>query len=746
MGREKNPTYAKSKLPDGRKITVTEHCTKVSDVAGGYGAEIGLENNARLVGLFHDFGKRGQLFQGVLDGREHGVDHALPGAAFLWNNDEHTPSMVIEAIAAHHCGLASAETLAGLMKAAYNGGQEEEVSSARGRVSIVGREQYVTAFSEMVTEAKLKTLPSPKKALYGKPGWKSRLHRMMTTRFLLSCQVDADYSVSQWEEDQDGSIFGKNRIENVDTLIERLNCYRAGIKATSKAAQNITELRDMVFEDCTCAGADTQSDTLSLTAPTGAGKTLGMISLALQRCRSDPSKQRIILVLPYLSLVEQVADIVKEIIPGTIVDTSQAEQTEESWVQAKNWNAPCVITTSVQFFGSLLSDRPASCRKLHNMANAVIILDEVQTLPNAVVRYAAQTLHWLAEEYNSCVVLSTATQPALDRLPDTDWSAKEVIRDVPACFALAIPKKYEALPGSVNLRELARMAAAQGDNVCIITNLRRHARTVYEALTEEHEEGVYLLSTDLCPAHRLAIISEIKSRQRDGLPVYVAATQCIEAGVDLDFERVYRAWGPLPSIVQAAGRQNRNGRYLNTTTVIFEPERERKGERLYPDPGYEFQALLARALYAEGADLATVQAVACYYGRLYHNFSEPEELETALTEVDYSEVADKARLIQDSGRQVIVPYKGRRALFDEIRAAVNTGKVGKKHLAAAAGITVQSYNPAVADHCAELVIHRWSGEDIQTGVYILLEGHEGCYNEKTGLDISSLDSSAISFV
>ena len=119
MDSEKNPTYAKSKLPDGRKITVTEHCTKVSDVAGGYGAEIGLENNARLVGLFHDFGKRGQLFQGVLDGREHGVDHALPGAAFLWNNDEHIPSMVIEAIAAHHCGLASAEIIQSFQSILY---------------------------------------------------------------------------------------------------------------------------------------------------------------------------------------------------------------------------------------------------------------------------------------------------------------------------------------------------------------------------------------------------------------------------------------------------------------------------------------------------------------------------------------------------------------------------------------------------------------------------------------------------
>lgn len=733
-------TYlAKSSSYDGHPVSVREHNLDVAYLARLYGEPLHMAHRAELAGLLHDFGKYGELFADVLSGEATGIDHAGPGAALLYrpSGSNHVRD-IIEAVAGHHGGLVPLERLEGYLRGILTG-DDVPVSPDGRHPSVSGKTAIAAAldvFQEEVPGYRTvaDSLEPMLSVLRDGADWKDRLGYMLAARYLMSCLVDADWSASAFTESGDESDRAEGPGLDVVSCMSRLEAYRDGVRAGSRANPSVNSVRDQVYRDCGIAG-DGTARLMTLTAPTGSAKTLGMLHFALRRMARDSSKRRIIIVLPYLTLTNQVADVVKQIFPDVLVDTSQNHDPDVDRSLSSRWTSPVTVTTTVQFFGSLFSNRTGDLRKVHRISDAVVLFDEVQSLPHSISLHAMQALRNISEWFNDDILLSTATQPAYASLDGLDWAAEEVIRDVPALFG--------QMPGTglafdlrpVPLAGIAREAAGFR-NSCVIVNLKRHAMAIHDAWLDAGVENVFLLSTQLCPAHRRHVIEEIRRLQSDGKTVHVVSTQCIEAGVDLDFEQVFRALAPLPSLVQSAGRQNRNGRYAVGNVRVFVPEAMSRGERLYPGDDYERQAVIVKRLLGDtgvGDRVGGLDGIRAYYEALFSSARTPKPLEIALNELDYEAYARESRLIRNSGLSVVVPYD--KTAYLELLGAVHDGSVKRGQLAGTAHTTVQSYDRAnVERHCAEVLLtNRRTGAVTSTGTWILLGGHEGCYRPDAGL-------------
>jgi CRISPR/Cas system-associated endonuclease/helicase Cas3 len=327
----------------------------------------------------------------------------------------------------------------------------------------------------------------------------------------------------------------------------------------------------------------------------------------------------------------------------------------------------------------LFSNRPSACRKLHRLAQSVILLDEVQTLPTGLAVPTLATLSRLAERYpyRATVVFATATQPAFGHLGEYvakgcagGWRPTEITRQSLRLSRTTVtwPKPDEHLSWSDLAGKLGRDECSQ---VLCIVNLKRHAISLFDDLSKESvpDEGLFHLSTNMCPAHRKDVLAEVRRRLKSGAPCRLISTQCVEAGVDVDFPVVYRAWGPLDSIAQAAGRCNRNGLLPERGRMrVFVPEDER-----YPPGAYEQAASVARILAASGEPNIDDPALFQEYFRQLYDIARPAERNEALSEAirrkDFIEVARLYRLIEKDAVNVLVPYDADLflALVDEAR-------------------------------------------------------------------------------
>lgn len=720
--------YAKSDW----KTTVKAHCDDVARLAESYGREIGMEHLAGTAALFHDAAKYADLFQDVLHKKAAGVDHACTGAAMFDLVTRRKCRHGVEAIAGHHDRIRSYPWLRPVLDEIQSSKPSPSIPSGKqpaaygqaGLAAILERFKSERPDFEFQT---LETLPATGN------DWKSKLEYMLDARFLLSCLVDADYTSSRMESDGVPVVSPREKEFPARTYLENLRRYRSDVVKNSKADPKKNRLRNTIYDDCATAGKTPTDRFYTLTAPTGSGKTLGMLKFALERCAADPSKKRIIIVLPFLSISDQVEKIVRQIIPDCVVDNSQVDLDEDRREAAERWDADCIVTTTVQFFGSLFSDRPADCRKLHRMANAMLLFDEVQALPYSLSRALMHSLSHVSEKYNACICLSTATQPAYGKIKNLGFTAREIIRDVGTCFAEANTTGIEFREKPASLESIAE-EATRYNNVCVIVNLKSHADAVYARWTAKNVENTFMLSTNIAPADRKTALDEIRRLQSEGRPVRVVSTQCIEAGIDLDFGKIFRTLAPLTALIQAAGRQNRNGTRPAGHITVFEPDTPSK----YPDPDYERRSVLVKILLSEGMDVNSLNAVATYYERLFTDLDRRESYMSGLETLDFENFAAETRLIRRSGFRVIVPCESDIATYQSILNAMSDGTVTRGHLRKAAKITVQTYDEkGVRNHCTELLIHnRKTGAEIRTGIYILLNGHETCYDRRTGLRLS----------
>lgn len=746
------------KEPQGKKeyyaksnplILNKDHLAEVGKLAERYGEEIGRKEEGGVAGRLHDFGKYSDRFQGVLLGTHHGIDHAVGGAVYLYlrkNKARVRYTSVIESILGHHDGLRSMDEL------------NERWQAENYAACLTQKEPALSTKEEYLNAAKaFGTYHFPKFSAPELPGpaFDYPVEAMLDTRMLFSCLVDADYTISALEKNPEYLKESVGQALDAEASLRTLFQHMDELRKTSTAKESLNRLREQVFTTCGDMGERCEPGLFRLTAPTGVGKTMAMLYFALRHCQTH-GLRRIIVVLPFLTLAEQTEEEYKKLIPGLLVDHSQKDLPEEARELAARWDAPLVITTSVRFFESLFSDRPTTCRKLHHIANSVVLFDEAQSLPAQLAPATLRAVHRLCERYHCTMLFSTATQPEFGALPPLQkgnksvWEPIELLPDHADLYhQMHRVNAVWCLEKDTLLADIAEEMAQQS-SVCAIVNLRRHARTLFQQLSKAcggEKESLFLLSTDLCPAHRLEVVETIKKRLKQGQPCRVVATQCIEAGVDLDFDAMYRALAPLEAIIQAAGRCNRNGRLPNGGQLtVFIPDEMGK---LYPGGEYERAANVVKDLWSKtrrGLDLDDPALIAEYYALLFAGSKEDPALKQALTQKNYPAVREAYQLIRQQGIQVIVPW-GKPENFQAIaKEALDHGLSGEL-LRKAAPITVSCFEREwVEQHATPLYyINRRYGQKTESGYYVLNTGHERYYDSVVGLQIQS-ETSGFSFL
>lgn len=682
------------------------------------------------MGQLHDFGKYSLLFEEVLEHERVHVNHAVPGAAVVYERygGKKAARMLAIPIAAHHSELCEGTAL---WKRVLSG-DGEPYDNNGDEISLYGRQALADAFDVFCKEIAISSArPVPPDYCTAED---QDLAYMLYERMLFSALVDADYSASAEHFAPDYLATHTGAPLDAQKAWARLLDLRSKKQRDSHAKSAINAVRDQLFADCKNA-AEKPPGLFTLTAPTGTGKTLSLLAFAIQHAKKW-GKRRIILILPYLALAEQSAKDYRYVFPDLLESHSAAQLSEESRLLAERWDAACILTTTVGFFEPLFAARPASCRRLHQIANSIIVLDEAQSLPATVLDATLRTVKELCERYGCSFVFSTATQPSYQYRPQLSWTPHEIVPNPQSLFAATRRARVSFQIGQATpLEQIAAQMAAQS-SCCAILNLRRHARKLFHLLQEIcKKDSLFFMTTDLCLAHRRTIMAAIKARINAGLPCRLVATQCIEAGVDLDFPVLYRALAPLEAIIQAAGRCNRNGDTADGLVIVFVPDEE---GRLYPDFNYERAANCVKLLLSRSAiDCCNLADIARYYEQLYPDKGgDCDELRQAIQERDFHAAAEAYHLIKAPDATVVVPYPPEIALFKQIRDMGDSGQFTERYMQAARKITVSVYNtPALRDLCTPIPIRLPNGQLAQAGWYLL--GDAAHYREDTGLALEN---------
>ncbi len=640
---------------------LSEHLRNVADKAREFGEPFGLA--AKWTGLLHDLGKYRDPFQEYLAGERPGsveTHHAMYGAALAFRQNWLGPAF---AIAGHHAGLHDVSDLQALVC----GKKYDAISRLDTLVK-----RFEAELGEIRDEIVDPEFANPAK---------DKATTELYVRMLFSCLVDADFL-----DTEQFNIRRQRHPVKMDAalLLERLQAHRSKFDASGE----LNKLRNRVFEDCLAKAAE-PAGFFSLTVPTGGGKTLSSMAFALEHARTH-GMQRVIVVIPYLSIIEQNAAEYRNILDpqdeGIVIEHHSAvvaKDDDEEQVRspgelaAENWDAPIVVTTSVQFIESLFANRTSKCRKLHNIANAVVLLDEVQTLPSHLLNPLLHVLRDLEKHYRTSFVFSTATQPAFRRSTslsngfDAD-EMKEVASQHGELFQKLGRVVYEVRTTESDWSELAAEWASEPQALGVV-NTRRQATEWWERLRVSLNEGelsreallaklrsVFHLSSSMCAEHRTQVLKKVHRRLREGRFCWLVSTQVVEAGVDIDFPLVYRALGPLDSIVQAAGRCNREGRLPGKgRVVVFRPT-----DAKLPGGVYRVATDIAvRLLDQLSADDLTNEPdlFSRYFGELFqyvptdHHRQRECSIQEDREALRFREVARKAKVISDETQAVIAP-------------------------------------------------------------------------------------------
>jgi CRISPR-associated endonuclease/helicase Cas3 len=478
---------------------------------------------------------------------------------------------------------------------------------------------------------------------------------------VFSTLVDADFLDTEHHFDPTRSHQRGSRV-GLGELWQRLEAAQAAFGSVQQGTLNT--LRHEIYTACV-QSAEAHPGVFSLTVPTGGGKTRSSMAFALKHALVH-GFERVIVAIPYTSIIEQTADVYRGIFGETCVlehhsavimehEGCDPLSYQEVWTRlaSENWDAPIVVTTTVQLFESLFAHRPSTCRKLHNIARSVLVLDEVQTLPPKLLTPILDVLQDLVEHYRVSVVLCTATQPALHDSPYLKGlsNIREIVPDPPRYFT-ALRRVHYTLPSADEKWDWDRVATEmQSAAQCLaIVNTKSDALQLLDAL---NDPTAVHLSTLLCGAHRRDVLHDVRHRLKVGDPCRLIATQVVEAGVDLDFPLVLRAVGPLDRIVQAAGRCNREGRLASGRVVVFWPIEGKVPPGEYRAGMDTAMSLLSRPQ----VDLHDPALYQTYFALLYQTVeTDAKGIQNLRQVLDYPEVAQRLRLIEDDTVAVVVRY------------------------------------------------------------------------------------------
>jgi len=701
-----------------------EHLASVSRLAGEHLAGWQGEDEAKLAGLLHDLGKYGERFQNRLNGQDKGLDHWSQGAFLALKKGGAIAAAL--AIQGHHVGLQSLqkEDLKKLNPELLKENHPQRLALSEADIGLLETRLIEDGLSFNKPTTRLFT------GFIGES--QARVDNMLDVRRLFSALVDADFidTEAHFNGNEQGKVSRERGLKLNENGLAKKALEHLTSHIDKKAQQpnpsaTLNDIRQELLQGC-LQQAQQKTGAFTLTAPTGSGKTLSMLCFALQHALEN-KLERVIMVVPYLSIIEQTAKTYRDIFvdfdddfilehhsmaglgaeqakTDAEGDQEQEQQIKRQRLLSENWDAPIIITTSVQFLESLFSNRPSSCRKIHRIANAVILFDEVQTLPTPLAIPSLAAVSHIATHWNSSIIFSTATQPAFNHLHQEvikhcsgGWEPYEIVTHHAAMMDKLRRVNFTWLDDKLTWQDLAKKIKnpVQPQVLCIV-NLKRHAHEIWQAMKDE--DNLFHLSTNLCPLHRQAVLAEVRQRLKDGLPCRLIATQCIEAGVDVDFPVVYRAFAPLDSIIQAAGRCNREGKPDKGQTFIFTPDCE---GGLYPDGTYQQAANVTESLkneLGEQFDLYNPEVIKQYYQRLY-TIAAPEQLAKdlyqSIADLSFPQVAQHFRLIKNDMINVVVPFD--KQLFDDLKNLADDKGLTAQWIKEARGLSISLYRPKSDD-------------------------------------------------
>ena len=659
-------------LPYEHWQTLQSHSVNVGEMAAEFARVFGAQEQACQTGQLHDLGKYSEAFNRRLHGGPS-VDHATAGAKIAverWGNV--IGKLMAFCIAGHHAGLANGS------------GEGDNRRTLKQRLALQFGEDIPALDNLWQQEIKL---PQNLSA----PPLKADAHHpffsyAFFTRMLYSCLVDADYlDTEAFYLNLENKAVERGGYPDLNALQHNFNQFINTFRQRIAQAPEQTEaekrnaalnrLRSEILDHAVEQAAQPQG-LFTLTVPTGGGKTFTSMAFALEHAKRH-SMRRVIYVIPFTSIIEQNAAEFRKAFGelgeqavlehhSTFDDGKlQNEATKDKLrLASENWDAPIVVTTAVQFFESLFADRSSRCRKLHNIAGSVIILDEAQMLPLNLLLPIMQAIKELAQNYRCSVVMCTATQPAV-QAENGFYRGFENVREIAPKPTALFDKLRRTTVQHIGTQTDADLLAKLGEHpqMLVIVNNRRHARSLYDQA--KHLDGTFHLTTLMCAKHRSQKLDEIRGRLKNGEPCRVIATSLIEAGVDVDFPLVMRAEAGLDSVAQAAGRCNREGKRPseNSFVWIFAPEEQWKAP-----PELATQAAVMRLTANSFSDeLLSTQAVATYFAELYQlKGSELDNKKILKMHNDtgqsldfpFQTIADKFRMIESHMQPLIIPFDG----------------------------------------------------------------------------------------
>ncbi len=681
------PFYAHSNKFDKSKWQlIKEHLENTAKIANDLGKDAGLSEFAYIVGILHDIGKYSNNFQRKISGSNIKVDHSTAGAKEVKklfsksSRQEIIGTLLAYCIAGHHAGLPD-----------FGSGidmDDERTLSARLKNGISGYSEY----SQEIDLSKI-ILPDfiPIKPIENNINFSLSFF----TRMVYSILVDADFIETETFMNN-----GKKPRGNHDSIDDLCRKNKEFLKRFEKPNSPIDEKRTETLKAC-LEKAGESPGFYKLTVPTGGGKTFTSMAFALNHAFHNDLK-RVIYVIPYTSIIEQNAAQFKKFlgIQNVLEHHSNFEWSEQKQMgiedyddetnsvlnklklATENWDIPIVVTTNVQFFETLFANRSSRCRKLHNIAKSVIIFDEAQMLPREYLKPSFLAVSELVKNYGCTAILCTATQPDVEQFLPLGTYVTELAPDPKALFQFYKRVKVKSI-GKLSDEELSEKINNHRQALCIV-NTRKHARGLFENV---NECGRFHLSTLMCPIHRRETITQIKSRLKKNLPCRVVSTQIMEAGIDVDFPVGYRAISGIDTLVQAAGRVNREGKKERANLFIFEPDTP----FVKRTPAYIKQgAEVAKNVLRKFDDPVCMEAIEEYYSTLY-NLQDPSAFDrkrilgcfdkgiSGDVNFDFKTAAQEFKLIENNTKPVIIQYDNQvKDILKELRNSIFPTKYSRQ--------------------------------------------------------------------
>jgi CRISPR-associated endonuclease/helicase Cas3 len=743
---------------DGTEELVETHLMEVASLAAKFSKEYGAEQSGRALGLIHDIGKFSSEFQRRIRDDGPKVDHSTAGAYELVKDDA---SWLAYCAAGHHGGLldwrsptSDATLYSRLRKAAL--GKIPDYHSHASNIVLHELPSLASLQSELLNKAQ----NCPKQTVHG---INESLQRSFTVSFFIrmcfSSLVDADFLCT--EEFMQGRPREAVPTDDIQALRDR---FERKVQSFYPPKGMLNELRCGVSDDCRNAGITMEPGVFSLTVPTGGGKTLASLRFALQHACHN-SMNRIIFAEPYTAIIEQTSAKFREYLDSGSTENILEHHSNFNFdaldddplrknlrLASENWDMPIVVTTNVQLFESLYASGTSRCRKLHNIANSVIILDEAQAIPLENVDACIRVLVELVNNYHCSIVLCTATQPAFDeQFAQYGLTVKEIAKNRDELFVSLGRVTYKNLGCLSDDSLMSRLSTTE--QVLCVVNSRAQAKNIANGLMGRcGQESVFHLSTLMYPVHRQRMLKRINERLSTGLPCRVVSTSLIEAGVDLDFPVVYRSLAGLDSIVQAAGRCNREGKRPSKSSLVYvftsganpdtgqpyrlpEDVKKRAGitsstVSVSKDASVEYGSLENIRRYF--LNLESIYRSALHYERnaledlsvginTKNNFG-PNGNAAACCAIQFDSAEKDFKFIDDKSTSVIVPDDD---IEDEV-FRVKNGIASRGDLR-----RISRYSVSVYQHTLETLVQTGRVEQ-SNGAYILSSMQ--WYSDKTGLD------------